>query len=137
MPRARRGGRSMNIVVGTHALLAKGISFKKLGLLIIDEEQHFGVTHKRRLKEMRSGSAVLTLTATPFRAPCNCLSADRGARPVVIATPPVVRLAIHLCFRGFDTIPPSARRSCANGIAAGKASMSFPGSPICPTSRTS
>ena len=57
----------VDIVIGTHALLAKGIEFAKLGLLIVDEEQHFGVVQKERLKEMRGDVHVLTLTATP---PC-------------------------------------------------------------------
>ncbi|MBS0518958.1 MAG: DEAD/DEAH box helicase, partial [Proteobacteria bacterium] len=57
---------TIDIVVGTHALLAKGIEFKDLGLLIVDEEQHFGVGHKERLKELRADVHVLTLTATPI-----------------------------------------------------------------------
>ena len=62
----------IDIVVGTHALLAKSIGFKDLGLLIIDEEQHFGVSHKERLKALREEVHVLTLTATPaHRARCN------------------------------------------------------------------
>ena len=57
---------TVDIVIGTHALLAKGIRFRNLGLLIIDEEQHFGVNHKERLKQLRSDVHVLTLTATPI-----------------------------------------------------------------------
>ncbi|WP_461307531.1 DEAD/DEAH box helicase, partial [Albidovulum sp.] len=57
---------SVDIVVGTHAVLAKGVKFRNLGLLVIDEEQHFGVAHKERLKQMRSEIHVLTLTATPI-----------------------------------------------------------------------
>src|SRR5262249_282548 len=57
---------TIEIVVGTHALLGKAIKFKDLGLLIVDEEQHFGVTHKERLKQLRSEVHVLTLTATPI-----------------------------------------------------------------------
>jgi transcription-repair coupling factor (superfamily II helicase) len=57
---------SVDIVIGTHALLAKGIRFKDLGLLVIDEEQRFGVGHKERLKELRSDVHVLTLSATPI-----------------------------------------------------------------------
>lgn len=57
---------TIDIVIGTHALLTKNIRFKNLGLLVIDEEQHFGVTHKERLKQMRSDIHVLTLTATPI-----------------------------------------------------------------------
>src|SRR5581483_6253854 len=57
---------SVNIVIGTHALLAKGIAFKNLGLVIVDEEQHFGVSHKERLKSLKADVHVLTLTATPI-----------------------------------------------------------------------
>ncbi len=62
---------TVDIVVGTHAVLGKGMSFKNLGLLIIDEEQHFGVKHKERLKELKSDIHVLTLSATPIPARCN------------------------------------------------------------------
>src|SRR3546814_19157183 len=55
----------IDIVVGTHALLGKAIKFKNLGLMIVDEEQHFGVGHKESLKQMRAEVHVLTLTATP------------------------------------------------------------------------
>jgi transcription-repair coupling factor (superfamily II helicase) len=94
---------SVDIVVGTHALLAKAISFKKLGLLVIDEEQHFGVTHKERLKEMRSEVHVLTLTATPI--PRTLQLSLTGVRDLsIIATPPVDRLAIRTYVSEFDTI---------------------------------
>ncbi len=94
---------SVDIVVGTHALLAKGISFKNLGLLVIDEEQHFGVTHKERLKEMRSEVHVLTLTATPI--PRTLQLSLTGVRDLsIIATPPVDRLAIRTYVSEFDTI---------------------------------
>ncbi len=61
----------VDIVVGTHALLGTGIKFANLGLLIIDEEQHFGVKHKEKLKELKSDVHVLTLSATQSRAHCN------------------------------------------------------------------
>ena len=94
---------SVDIVVGTHALLAKGVTFKKLGLLIIDEEQHFGVAHKERLKEMRSEVHVLTLTATPI--PRTLQLSLTGVRDLsIIATPPVDRLAIRTYVSEFDTI---------------------------------
>lgn len=94
---------SVDIVVGTHALLAKAISFKTLGLLVIDEEQHFGVTHKERLKEMRSEVHVLTLTATPI--PRTLQLSLTGVRDLsIIATPPVDRLAIRTYVSEFDTI---------------------------------
>ena len=101
--RAAMAAGEVDIVVGTHALLAKGISFKKLGLLIIDEEQHFGVAHKERLKEMRSEVHVLTLTATPI--PRTLQLSLTGVRDLsIIATPPVDRLAIRTYVSEFDTI---------------------------------
>ncbi|WP_434063212.1 transcription-repair coupling factor [Gemmobacter denitrificans] len=93
----------VDICVGTHALLAKGIKFKNLGLLIIDEEQHFGVAHKERLKEMRAEVHVLTLTATPI--PRTLQLSLTGVRDLsIIATPPVDRLAIRTYVSEFDTV---------------------------------
>ena len=93
----------VDIVIGTHALLAKGIQFKTLGLMIIDEEQHFGVGHKERLKEMRSEVHVLTLTATPI--PRTLQLSLTGVRDLsIIATPPVDRLAIRTYVSEFDAI---------------------------------
>ncbi len=84
----------VNIVVGTHALLAKGVEFADLGLLIIDEEQHFGVQHKERLKQLKSEVHVLTMTATPI--PRTLQMALGGMKDLsIIATPPVDRLAVH------------------------------------------
>ena len=60
----------VDIVIGTHRILQKDLKFHKLGLLIIDEEQRFGVAHKEHLKELKSSVDVLTLTATPSPAPC-------------------------------------------------------------------
>jgi transcription-repair coupling factor (superfamily II helicase) len=94
---------TVDIVVGTHALLAKGVKFKNLGLLVIDEEQHFGVSHKERLKEMRSEIHVLTLTATPI--PRTLQLSLTGVRDLsIIATPPVDRLAIRTYVSEFDTV---------------------------------
>ena len=62
----------MDIVIGTHRLLQEDVRFKDLGLLIVDEEQRFGVAHKERLKLLRKNVDVLTLTALPFPAPCTC-----------------------------------------------------------------
>ena len=82
---------TMDIVIGTHALLAKDVRFKNLGLLIVDEEQRFGVGHKERLKEMRSDVHVLTLTATPI--PRTLQMSLSGVRDLsIIGTPPVDRL---------------------------------------------
>ncbi|MDG2452628.1 MAG: transcription-repair coupling factor [Paracoccaceae bacterium] len=92
-----------DIVVGTHALLAKSIKFKDLGLLIIDEEQKFGVTHKERLKSLRTDVHVLTLTATPI--PRTLQLSLSGVRELsIIGTPPVDRLAIRTYVSEFDTI---------------------------------
>jgi transcription-repair coupling factor (superfamily II helicase) len=94
---------TVDISIGTHALLAKGIKFKTLGLLVIDEEQHFGVSHKERLKEMRSEVHVLTLTATPI--PRTLQLSLTGVRDLsIIATPPVDRLAIRTYVSEFDTV---------------------------------
>jgi len=93
----------VDIVVGTHALLAKSIKFRDLGLLIIDEEQHFGVSHKERLKELRSDVHVLTLTATPI--PRTLQLSLTGVRDLsIIGTPPVDRLAIRTYVSEFDTV---------------------------------
>ncbi|MFI0395995.1 transcription-repair coupling factor [Paracoccus jiaweipingae] len=94
---------SVDIVVGTHAVLAKQVRFHDLGLLIIDEEQHFGVAHKERLKEMRSDIHVLTLTATPI--PRTLQLSLTGVRDLsVIGTPPVDRLAIRTYVSEFDSV---------------------------------
>ncbi|MGG7568651.1 transcription-repair coupling factor [Rhodovulum sp. DZ06] len=94
---------SVDIVIGTHALLAKTIKFKDLGLLIIDEEQHFGVAHKERLKALRSDVHVLTMTATPI--PRTLQLAMSGVRELsLIATPPVDRLAVRSYVAPFDPV---------------------------------
>ncbi len=94
---------SVDIVVGTHALLGKAIKFKNLGLMIVDEEQHFGVGHKERLKEMRESVHVLTLTATPI--PRTLQLALTGVRDLsLLATPPVDRLAIRTFISPFDPL---------------------------------
>lgn len=94
---------TVDIVIGTHALLAKGIRFKNLGLLIIDEEQHFGVSHKERLKQLRSDIHVLTLTATPI--PRTLQLSLSGVRDLsIIGTPPVDRLAIRTYVSEFDAV---------------------------------
>ncbi|WP_170439064.1 transcription-repair coupling factor [Ruegeria arenilitoris] len=95
--------RTVDIVIGTHALLAKGIRFQNLGLLIIDEEQHFGVAHKERLKQLRSDVHVLTLTATPI--PRTLQLSLTGVRDLsIIGTPPVDRLAIRTYVSEFDAV---------------------------------
>ncbi len=105
MAQVREGIKSgqIDIIVGTHALLAKSIEFKDLGLLIIDEEQHFGVAHKERLKQLREDVHVLTLTATPI--PRTLQLALTGVREMsVIATPPVDRLAVRTFITPFDPV---------------------------------
>ena len=94
---------TVDIVVGTHALLAKGVRFKNLGLLVIDEEQKFGVQHKERLKQLRTDVHVLTLTATPI--PRTLQLSLSGVRDLsVIGTPPIDRLAIRTYVSEFDSI---------------------------------
>ena len=94
---------TIDIVIGTHALLAKSVKFQDLGLLIIDEEQHFGVSHKERLKEMRTDIHVLTLTATPI--PRTLQLSLTGVRDLsIIGTPPVDRLAIRTYVSEFDAV---------------------------------
>jgi transcription-repair coupling factor (superfamily II helicase) len=93
----------IDIVVGTHALLSKSISFRDLGLLIVDEEQHFGVAHKERLKQLRSEVHVLTLTATPI--PRTLQLALSGVRELsLIASPPIDRLAVRTFVSPFDPV---------------------------------
>ncbi|MCZ4354643.1 transcription-repair coupling factor [Roseovarius aestuarii] len=93
----------VDIVVGTHALLAKSVRFANLGLLVIDEEQRFGVGHKERLKALRSDVHVLTLTATPI--PRTLQLSLSGVRDLsIIGTPPVDRLSIRTYVSEFDTV---------------------------------
>ena len=94
---------SVNIVIGTHALLAKGIEFSDLGLLIVDEEQHFGVSHKEKLKALKADVHVLTLSATPI--PRTLQLALTGVREMsLIATPPVDRLAVRTFIMPYDGV---------------------------------
>ncbi|HWY14740.1 MAG TPA: transcription-repair coupling factor [Rhizomicrobium sp.] len=91
----------VDIVVGTHALLAKSIAFKRLGLVVVDEEQHFGVTHKERLKSLKADVHVLTLTATPI--PRTLQLALSGVRDLsLITTAPIDRLAVRTFVTPFD-----------------------------------
>ena len=85
---------SCDIVIGTHSLLGEKINFSDLGLLIIDEEQHFGVKHKEKIKKLRDNVHVLTLTATPI--PRTLQLAMTGVRDLsIIASPPIDRRAIE------------------------------------------
>lgn len=84
---------AIDLVVGTHRLLSKDISFKKLGLLIVDEEHRFGVSHKEKIKKLKTGVDVLTLTATPI--PRTLQMSLLGIRDLsVISTPPRQRRAV-------------------------------------------
>jgi transcription-repair coupling factor (superfamily II helicase) len=119
----------IEIVIGTHAVLSKQVAFKDLGLVIVDEEQHFGVKHKEALKALRAEVHVMTLTATPI--PRTLQMALSGIREMsIIATPPVDRLAVRTYIR-------SARRCCARSIAEGRPITSRRGFPISPASRRS
>ena len=92
---------TMDVVIGTHALLAKSLTFKRLGLVIVDEEQRFGVNHKERLKQLRNNVHVLTLTATPI--PRTLQMAMSGLRELsTIQTPPVDRLAVRTYVMEWD-----------------------------------
>ena len=92
-----------DIVVGTHAILGKGINFKDLGLVVVDEEHHFGVAHKEKLKQLRAEVHVLTLTATPI--PRTLQLALTGVRDLsIIASPPVDRLAVRTFVAPFDPL---------------------------------
>jgi transcription-repair coupling factor (superfamily II helicase) len=97
------GNGEVEIVVGTHAVLSKQVSFKNLGLVIVDEEQHFGVKHKEKLKELRADVHMLTLTATPI--PRTLQMSLSGIREMsIIATPPVDRLAVRTYITPWDPV---------------------------------
>jgi transcription-repair coupling factor (superfamily II helicase) len=93
----------VEIVVGTHAVLSKQVGFRDLGLVIVDEEQHFGVKHKEKLKELRADVHMLTLTATPI--PRTLQMSLSGIREMsIIATPPVDRLAVRTYITPWDPV---------------------------------
>ena len=93
----------LDIVIGTHALLAKDVRFAHLGLLIVDEEQHFGVSQKEKLKQLKADVHVLTLTATPI--PRTLQLALSGVREMsIIATPPIDRLAVRTFVMPYDPV---------------------------------
>ncbi len=97
----RTAAGKIDILIGTHRLLQRDLHFKNLGLIVIDEEQRFGVTHKERLKKMRAEVDVLTLTATPIPRTLHLSLA--GLRELsIIDTPPVDRQAIRTYVTRFD-----------------------------------
>jgi len=101
--KARLEEGKVDIIVGTHALLAKDVSINNLGLLIVDEEQHFGVVHKERLKQLKANIHVLTLTATPI--PRTLQMSLVGVKDLsLIATPPVDRLAVRTFVAPYDSV---------------------------------
>jgi transcription-repair coupling factor (superfamily II helicase) len=94
---------TVDIVIGTHAVLAKSIKFKRLGLVVVDEEQRFGVTHKEQLKALKTDVHMLTLTATPI--PRTLQMAMSGLRELsMIQTPPVDRLAVRTYVMEWDPV---------------------------------
>ena len=106
----------VEIIVGTHRLLSKDVKFKDLGLLVVDEEQRFGVAHKERIKQMRRQVDVLTMTATPIPRTLNMSLV--GIRDMsVIETPPKDRLAIQTNVVRFDqqVIARAVRNELARG----------------------
>ena len=93
----------LDIVIGTHALLAKDVHFAHLGLLVVDEEQHFGVAQKEKLKQLKADVHVLTLTATPI--PRTLQLALSGVREMsIIASPPIDRLAVRTFVMPYDPV---------------------------------
>jgi len=101
--RAELAEGKIDIVIGTHALLGKSVRFRDLGLLIVDEEQHFGVKQKERLKDLRESVHVLTLSATPI--PRTLQMAMSGVKEMsLIATPPIDRLAVRTFVLPYDPV---------------------------------
>ncbi len=94
---------TVDVVIGTHALLAKSVAFRRLMLLVVDEEQHFGVAQKERLKQLMASVHVLTLSATPI--PRTLQMALAGVKEMsLIATPPVDRLAVRTFVLPWDPV---------------------------------
>ncbi len=106
----------VDIVIGTHRLLSKDVHFRDLGLLVVDEEQRFGVTHKERMKQLRTQVDVLTLTATPI--PRTLQMAVTGLRDLsLITTPPVDRRAVRTLVTRWD--PSVVRDAIERELARG------------------
>lgn len=110
----RAGG--VDIVIGTHRLLSKDVHFKSLGLLVVDEEQRFGVTHKERIKQLKASVDVITLSATPI--PRTLQMAVSGLRDIsLISTPPIDRRAIRTIVTRHDenVLREAIRREMSRG----------------------
>ncbi len=106
----------VDIVIGTHRLLSGDVRFRNLGLLIVDEEQRFGVAHKEKIKQIKSDIDVLTMTATPIPRTLNMSLS--GLRDIsLIETPPRDRLAIHTVVTSFswDLITSAIKKELARG----------------------
>jgi transcription-repair coupling factor (superfamily II helicase) len=106
----------VDVVIGTHRLLSKDVHFKSLGLLVVDEEQRFGVTHKERIKQLKTQVDVLTLTATPI--PRTLQMAVTGIRDLsLITTPPVDRRAVRTIVTRWDeaVVREAVQRELARG----------------------
>jgi transcription-repair coupling factor (superfamily II helicase) len=111
---------TVDVVIGTHRLLSKDVQFKRLGLLIIDEEHRFGVAHKERMKQLRASVDALALTATPI--PRTLYMALSGVRDMsVIETPPLDRLPIET-WCGASARPSSGSAASASSSAAARCS---------------
>ncbi len=109
----------IDVIVGTHRLLQKDVRFKDLGLVIVDEEQRFGVRQKEALKALRANVHLLTLTATPIPRTLNMAMA--GLRDLsIIATPPAHRLAVQTFVAPWDDAHPARRPSSASSRAAAR-----------------
>jgi transcription-repair coupling factor (superfamily II helicase) len=114
LARLRQG--RIDVMIGTHRLLGKDVEFQDLGLVVVDEEQRFGVTHKERLKKLRKTVDVLTLTATPI--PRTLHQSLSGIRDLsIIATPPADRRAIRTFVLKFE--PEPVREAIEREVARG------------------
>ncbi|RUQ36573.1 MAG: transcription-repair coupling factor [Candidatus Competibacteraceae bacterium] len=106
----------VDILIGTHKLLQNSVTFKRLGLVVVDEEHRFGVKHKERLKALRTEVDVLTLTATPIPRTLNMAMA--GLRDLsIIATPPAGRLAVKTFVGQWN--PATIREACQRELKRG------------------
>ena len=110
------GAGSVDVVIGTHRLIQKDVEFKNLGLLVIDEEQRFGVKHKERLKELKANIDCLTLTATPIPRTLH-MSLTKIRDMSLITTPPPDRLPIETFIQEFDEelVADAVRKELARG----------------------